>query len=59
MNAYLITDGKKQYVTDADDLLTAENKFFEQYDVSNPDEVIVKQLDTIEKVQEDESVIFF
>lgn len=60
MNPYIIktTDGSR-FITNADTLMDAENKFIEQYPDFDPDCFKVETIELNARLEDDDSIIYF
>lgn len=60
MNAYLISEGGKIFITNADNLMDAENKFYEEFHkVGLGVKYLVQEVELSPKLKGDDSIVFF
>lgn len=57
MNSYLIKTKNSSYITNADNLMDAEEKFFNEF--PDLDYVNIKQIELSPRLSDDENIVFF
>lgn len=60
MNAYLISEGDKKFITNADNLMEAENKYYDEFHkVGLGVRYLVEEVELSPKLKGDDSILFF
>lgn len=60
MNAYLITENGKRFITNADNLFDAEEKFVSEFlDKGFGENYKVSEIEISARLQDDETIVFF